>query len=179
VIREEKHTLADVSLEDRSLIWALKSARLKTFMLVVGGREVLGVIVGSVALSRCPVEIELRLGYTVLEPLVSHVESLGSLHPNLGSKNIVGGGIVGFQWRAGWRLFVAHFFQGGEHWDGFLGVEEEATCLGFGCGGGDTFKCLAENVDCSVWFGGGLLVPVLLVRKKRPDARLRALGNTK
>ena len=62
----------------------LESPAVISFGFVVGWWEVLGVVVGSVVLAGCPVEVELRLGDAILEPMISHVKGLGTFHANLG-----------------------------------------------------------------------------------------------
>ena len=66
----------------------------------------------------------------------------------------MGGGIVGFErsTAAGW-LFVAHFFKGGDDWNGFLSVEKKTTGFGFGCRRGNASNSLADDVDCTAWLG--------------------------
>jgi Na+/serine symporter len=46
--------------------------------------DALKVLVGTVLLARHPIEIELSLRDAVLEPVVAHVECLGSLHADGG-----------------------------------------------------------------------------------------------
>ena len=48
---------------------------------------------------------------------------------------------------------MSHFLEGGEHWDGFLGVQEKGTCFGFGGRCGDGAECLTKNVDGAIRFG--------------------------
>ena len=90
---------------------------------------------------------------TVAAPEVTHVESFGSFESDIGVKDTVGSGVVGFEWCAVWRLWVTHFLKGSEHWDGFLGVQEKCTGFGFGGGCGDSAECLAKNVDGAICFG--------------------------
>jgi hypothetical protein len=129
---------------------------------VVGGREVLRVVVGTVILPWRPVKIELALGYAIFEPVVPHIKCFGAFHADLRVEDVVGGEVVRLRWGASWRLFVAHFFKGSDDWDGFLGVEEEAAGFGFGRRCRDTFKSFAEDVGgpvgCWSWFVGGGLV---------------------
>ena len=67
---------------------------------VVGWWEMFRIIVSLVVFSGGPVEIELSLGDSVLEPVIAHIKSFGLLHANLRSKNVVGSGVVRFERRA-------------------------------------------------------------------------------
>ena len=51
---------------------------------MMGRRMVLGEIIRTVEFSWGPVQIELFLGNTIFEPMVSHVESFGFLHADRG-----------------------------------------------------------------------------------------------
>jgi hypothetical protein len=55
-------------------------------------------VVGTVLFARCPIEIELSLHDSVLEPVVLHVKSLGALHADGGMKDAMSSGVVGFDW---------------------------------------------------------------------------------
>ena len=57
---------------------------------------VFGEIVGAVVAAAFPVEVELFLVDTVAEPEVSHVEGFGSFESDVGVKDTVGCGVVGF-----------------------------------------------------------------------------------
>jgi hypothetical protein len=132
----------------------LESARTETFVFVVGGRKVLGIIVSTVVLSGRPVKIELALGYAIFEPVVPHIKCFGAFHAYFGSEDVLGGGVVSFQRGAGGRLRVAYFLEGRDDGDGFLSVEEETARFGFGCRGGDALERLAEHADRAVGLGG-------------------------
>lgn len=81
---------------------------------MMGGRMVLGEIISTVQFSGRPIEIELFLGNTIFEPMVSHVKSFGFLHANRGVENTMRRRVVGLKGSAGRRLLVAHFFKGGD-----------------------------------------------------------------
>ena len=85
---------------------------------------VFGKVVGAVVDSASPVEVELVLIYSVAEPEVTHVEGLGAFEADVGMKNAVRSGVVGFERRAVCWLWVTHFLKGGNHGDSFLGVQE-------------------------------------------------------
>ena len=78
--------------------------------------------------------------------MVAHIESLGFFHANLGVKNTVIGGVVGFERSAGGRLFVTHFFESSNHGKGFLGVEEETAGFSFGGGGSNSADCFTKDM---------------------------------
>ena len=61
-------------------------------------------VVGSVVFSFCPIEVELTLCNTVLDPVVTHVERLQPFHADLRSKDVVSGRVVGFEGGSLWRL---------------------------------------------------------------------------
>jgi hypothetical protein len=117
---------------------------------MMGGRMVLGEIISTVQFSGRPIEIELFLGNSIFEPMVSHVESFGFFHANRSVENTMGRRVVGFQGSAGGWLLVAHFFEGGDHRDSFLGVQEETTGFSFGGRSGNSPNGFAENVNSAV-----------------------------
>lgn len=97
-------------------------------------RMVLGKVVCTVQFAGGPVQIELLLQDTVFQPVVAHVERLGFFHANGGMEYAVGSGVVGFKGDTGGGLGMTHFFKGCDHWDCFLGIEEETGSFGFGSG---------------------------------------------
>lgn len=117
---------------------------------MMGGRMVLGEIIGTVEFSRRPVEIELLLGNAIFEPMITHVEGFGFFHANFGVENPVCSGIVGLKRSTGCRLRMAQFCESGEHWDGFLRVEKQTSGFGFRGRGSDCSNGFAENVNCTV-----------------------------
>jgi hypothetical protein len=85
--------------------------------------------------------------------MVAHVEGFGFFHADSGVKDTVSSGVVGLQGSASRRLFVTHFFKGGDHGDGLLGVEKKATGFGFGGRGGDSSNRFAKDVYGTVGLG--------------------------
>ena len=77
---------------------------------VVGGRVVLGVIVGKIGRPRPPVDEELSLASPVLDPIKAHVHGFGSFLLDGIVGKTFGGGVVDLH--GGWRLWMAHFLQG-------------------------------------------------------------------
>ena len=122
---------------------------------VMGGRMVLGKIIGTIGCAGRPVQIELPAGNAVSEPMIAHVKSLRLFHANLRVENTVSGSIVGFKWSTSSRLFVTHFFQSSKHRHGFLGIEEEAASFGFGGGGGNSANGFAQDMNSTVELGVG------------------------
>ena len=59
-------------------------------------RMVLGEVVSAIIAAALPVEVELFLVDTVAEPEVSHVKGFGSFESDVGVKDTVGCGVVGF-----------------------------------------------------------------------------------
>ena len=78
-------------------------------------------IIGSIVFAFCPEQVELALRDAIFDPMVSHVEGLGSLHSDLRSKYIVCRGIVGFDWGTGDWLWVAKFDECSNDGASFLG----------------------------------------------------------
>jgi hypothetical protein len=112
-----------------------------------------GKIVGTVQFAGGPVKIELFLGYPVFEPMVPHVKGLWSFEANLGVKNAMSCGIVGFEWCAIGRLCVPHFFKGGTDRDGILRIEKEGTNFGFGSWCGNAAERFAKGMNGTVCLG--------------------------
>jgi hypothetical protein len=52
--------------------------------LMMRRRKMLGEIVTVVVLSGSPVEVELALGNSILQPVIAHVEGFGTLHADFG-----------------------------------------------------------------------------------------------
>ena len=75
------------------------------YLFVDGGGMVFGDVVGSVQAAPLPVDHELSLGFTVLQPVEVHVDSFGaSLFDGLVA-DAFGGGVVSLD--SCWRLGVS------------------------------------------------------------------------
>jgi hypothetical protein len=75
----------------------------------MGRWVVFGEVVGTVEFAGRPIEVELSLRHAVLEPVVAHVEGLGSFHANRCMEDAVSSGIVGLNGRPPrFRLCVTH-----------------------------------------------------------------------
>ena len=61
-------------------------------------------VVCFVEATGCPVEVKLFLGNAVFEPMIPHVEGFGTFHADLGFENVMCGGVVGLERRAGGGL---------------------------------------------------------------------------
>jgi len=90
-----------------------------------------GKIISTVRFAWGPIQVELFLGHPVFEPMVPHVECFRSFEANLGMKNAVSSGIVGFEWCTIGRLYVPHFLKGGTNRDSILCIEKEGADFGF------------------------------------------------
>ena len=110
----------------------------------------LGEIISAVQFSGGPVEVELFLINAIFEPMVSHVESFGFFHAHGGVENTMCCRIVSLKRSASRRLFVPHFFEGGDHGDGFLGVEKETTGFGFRGRGSNRPNGFAKDVNGAI-----------------------------
>jgi hypothetical protein len=105
--------------------------------LVVLGRMVLGVIIGTVCPAAFPANVELALANAVPDPIVPHIHGLGAaLLDAVISSNAAGGAIVGDNW--GSRLGVAKLVQGDAFGDSLFSAVEESHELGFS-DAGDSF----------------------------------------
>jgi len=113
--------------------------------------------------------------------MVSYVKSFGFLHANLGVENTVGRSVVGFEGSAGRRLFMSHFFKGGDHRDGFLGVEDETACFSFGGRGGNSPNGFAKNVDSAIgcWVRRGASVTGKAGQEKVTGSAAASVGKNK
>ena len=88
-------------------------------------------VVCFVEATGCPVEVKLFLGNAVFEPMIPHVEGFGTFHADLGFENVMCGGVVGLERRAGGGLGMPHFLECSDDGDGFLSSDEEAAGFGF------------------------------------------------
>ena len=132
-IREEKHTLADVTewkLGSRAQR-SLETPRIVALLLMVGRREMFGVVVRQVGSARGPIEIKVRARNAIFEPVVAHVKSFGAFHAHFGSENVMSSGVVGFKGSAGSGLFMTQFSEGSNERNGFLTVEKQAASFCF------------------------------------------------
>ena len=68
----------------------------------------LGEVVGPVFISWCPIDFELALFYSVLQPVETHVDGFAALLFNSAIDNAIGSGVVSFYGR--WWLRVTQFF---------------------------------------------------------------------
>ena len=126
---------------------------------------VLGEVVTMVVGSLKPVDFELSLGYSVLDPVESHVHCLGSLDFDALVGKSIGCGVVSGD-SSGCSLFSSHFSKDIAHVCCFLAIVEEGSTFSFrGCCH-DIFHDSAFNVDCTVGFEvvwGFIMVPQIEV----------------
>jgi len=97
--------------------------------------------------------MELFLGNAILEPVVTHVKGFGFFQTHVSMQNTVCSGVIGFNWSVDRRLRMAHFFQGGDHGNGFLGIKKETASFGFGGRGSDGANSFAEHMNRTVGCG--------------------------
>ena len=114
---------------------------------------VLGEIISTVEFSGSPIQIELFLSDAIAQPVIAHVKCFGFFHTNLGMKDTMSSGIVGFERSTSDRLLMAHFFKGSANGDGILCIEEQTASFGFGGGGSNSANGFAENMNGTVAFG--------------------------
>jgi hypothetical protein len=75
--------------------------------LVMCRRVKFGVVIGHVALSWSPINVEFSLLDPISDPVETHVDGMGALLLDVVVGNAAGSGIVGLDWH-GW-LWMAHF----------------------------------------------------------------------
>jgi hypothetical protein len=93
--------------------------------LMVGRRVMLGKVIRSILFTLSPIDEELSLGGTVLDPVETHVDCLGAFLLD-GVVGDSGGGAV-IRLEGDRSLPVSHFFEGGDKRAGILGVVKEAA----------------------------------------------------
>jgi hypothetical protein len=127
-------------------------------------------VVAVVLFTWGPVVSKLSLTFSVMEPMVFHVHCFQFLD-NIVVDNAECSGVVCLHW--GWKLGMAHEFEGMAGGNGFSAVDVESPHLSLYCRGHD---CLDNLCDCDdgAMFGG---LAVLLDMKKCPPARLRAFDS--
>ena len=114
---------------------------------------VFGVVVRKVGSSRHPVDEELSLSDSILDPIKAHINGFGSLlFDGLVGKTHCHG-IVNLDW-SGW-LWVPQFNEGVADGDCFLAIEERGTDLGFRGRGHDVAHDLGEGEKRSIEWRNG------------------------
>ncbi len=81
----------------------------------------LGPIIGAVVFARAPIEFELVLGFTAMEPMETHFHCFCAMWLDVIVDDSEGSTVVGFDW--GFRLFVAHPCEEFAHWNCFSGID--------------------------------------------------------
>ena len=89
---------------------------------VMSGAMMLGEVVGPIFITRGPVNFELALFHSVLEPIKSHVNGFAVLLFYSSIDYAIGGGVISFDWC--WRLRMAQFFEVNSHWDSNLCIHK-------------------------------------------------------
>jgi len=144
VIPKDEHTL----VVNGTLLGGVKIFR--SFFAMMRDRKMFGEVVSFVVGTCSPLNFELLLALTVLEPVVSHVNGFGAalLDGLVGNTNSCG--IVTSHWC--WRLGVPHFFECDANWNCINIVVETTRRLSFSYGGYDRFD------DAGVVFDGTFVV---------------------
>ena len=99
---------------------------------MVRRRVVFGEVICVIVLSWLPMDSKLVLGYSILDPVESHIHGLGSFNFGSSIGKAVGGGIIGGDASRS-RLFPAHFLEYGPDMGGFLAIVEQGSNLSLGC----------------------------------------------
>ena len=115
---------------------------------MVHGRVMLGEVISQIVTAFAPVDVELALDRTVLEPIKAHVDVFGAalfdgVIDDSGGTTVVN--LEGCRW-----LRMAHFGQDDTEGNAFAGIEETGAQFGFGDGGEDDVEDGTENVDGSI-----------------------------
>ena len=108
----------------------------------------LGVVVAQVLGSWTPVDDELALLGSILNPVKANVDRLLPLLLDgiIGKTN--SRGVVNLH--GSWRLGMVHFLQGRANWHGLLAIYIGSAYLGLGGGSHDIAKDLGQNVDGTI-----------------------------
>jgi hypothetical protein len=112
-----------------------------------------------------PVVLTLSSTFSVAEPMVFHVHCFQFLD-NIVDDNAECSGVVRLHW--GWRLGMAHEFEGMAGGNGFSAVDVESPHLGLCCQGHAALM-ICTMVKMVPLFGG---LAVLLDMEKCPPTRL-------
>ena len=118
---------------------------------VVGGRMVLGVVITKVGFARGPVDFELALANSVLDPVEAHVDGFGSLLLDGAVCEAHCSGVVHLHGCG--RLRVSEFNQGSANWESLLAVEKCASDFGFSGGGHDELDNFGKAEDGAIEHG--------------------------
>ena len=97
--------------------------------LVMRGSMMFGNVVRQVSCAWAPVYMELFLVYSILNPVESHINSLGLLNLDVVVGNATSRRIVDLDWC--WSLLVSHFIEGCTEHGCFFHVCEESSGFGF------------------------------------------------
>lgn len=136
------------NLRQNEIDLAIGSEVPRAHVAMMAHRMVLGEVVGLVVGSFVPENFEHALFDTVLQPVVAHVDSLGSTLLDCFVADASGRGVVCHH--VDWWLWVAHLRQGGDDEAGFFAVFIEGAQVGFGGGSDDIFHDVAVGEDSAI-----------------------------
>jgi hypothetical protein len=107
-----------------------------------------GEIIGKVVAAASPVNVEVALFDSVLDPIESHVDGFGSSLFDGAIGNARGAGVVSLQGSG--ALWVAHVDESSAQSFGVFSIEEEGAELGFSGRRKDDFHDRRENMDGAI-----------------------------
>jgi hypothetical protein len=120
---------------------------------MVRGRMMFRDIITQIQGAWCPIDVELFLVYTILDPIKVHVHCLGTFEFDSFVDYPCGCGIISLKWRG--RLWMIEFKECLADWHGLLAVDEKGTGFRFGGGGHgmlDDFNFLQNGSVMDVGF---------------------------
>ena len=88
------------------------------------------VVISQVSVSGSPVNVELFLVHSILDPVESHIHGSRADLSHSAIGNTSGSGVINLYWC--WWLRMSEFFAGGANGNGFLAIKEGGADFGFG-----------------------------------------------
>ena len=111
---------------------------------------VLREIVGHIGAAFSPDKLELFLFYSILDPKVSHIESLGQFLTHFGVEDAGRGFIIIVERSSIRGLGMSELGEGSTHGAGALTCKEKTTRLSFSRRRDDVLQCAAHDVNRSI-----------------------------
>ena len=121
---------------------------LRSYLLMMSFREVLGEVICKILRSWTPINNEVFLADSILYPIELHIHCLGFslFYSSIGDSGGVGIVVLNGHGQSG----VYHFSECDADNGAVLGVVEEASVFGFGSGRHNVFHDVANGVDGTV-----------------------------
>lgn len=127
------------------------------YLLMVGSGVMFGMIITEIIGTWSPVDKEVALANTILNPVKTHVHGFGLALADSAVGDSGGSRVIGLD--RGGRLGMAHFDEGSAEHGAIFGIVEEAGKFSFSGGGHDIAEDVADSVDGTIVgrLGGGWL----------------------